>query len=172
MSSRELLLEVRSDSPAATEELGKWLGARLAAGQGISLRGDLGAGKTVFVRGLARGLEVDLPEEVRSPTYLLMVEHGGRIPLLHLDAYFAERGADFLRDGGEAYVNETGVVAVEWADRLGLALPPDFLDVEIRHAGEEARILRFHGDRRRWGVIVTGLAADLHRSADRSRNSG
>ena len=86
---------------------------------------------------MALGLGVDEPDEVRSPTYVLMVEHPGPVPLLHMDAYFAERGADFLADGGEAYLLEGGVLAVEWAERLGFDLPPEFLEVAGTHTVRE-----------------------------------
>jgi tRNA threonylcarbamoyladenosine biosynthesis protein TsaE len=137
--------------------LGRRLGRRLTAGQGVALDGELGAGKTVFTRGIAAGLCVEEPDEVRSPTYVLMVEHPGPIPLLHLDAYFAERSRDFLVDGGEAYLQEGGVLVVEWAGRLDVALPEEFLTVRLRHAGEEAREIEFYGLRNSWETVLDGL---------------
>ncbi|HMQ21935.1 MAG TPA: tRNA (adenosine(37)-N6)-threonylcarbamoyltransferase complex ATPase subunit type 1 TsaE [Planctomycetota bacterium] len=134
-----------TESEEATRDLGRRLGALLEPGDGIVLEGELGAGKTVFVRGLAEGLGVDDPSEVRSPTYLLMIEHEGDKPLLHVDAYFAGRSRDFLADGGEAYLREGFVVAIEWAERLEAAVPAAFHRVRIRHVGElqrEITILR------------------------------
>lgn len=153
----ELLATVTSHSPEETEELGRRLGERLTAGQGVALDGELGAGKTVFTRGIAVGLGVDEPGEVRSPTYVLMVEHPGPIPLLHLDAYFAARSRDFLVDGGEAYLQEGGVLVVEWAGRLDVALPDDFLQVRLRHAGEQTREIEFRGLRNPWKTVLEGL---------------
>lgn len=159
MGTTELLLERHSCGPEATQALGREIGALLQEGEGVALRGELGAGKTVFVRGMAEGLGVEEPSEVRSPTYLLMVEHPGRIPLLHLDAYFAQRGGDFLADGGQAYLEEAGVVAVEWADRLGKEVPGDFLIVELEHRGESERWIRFLGDPELWRERLGPLGA-------------
>ncbi|MCA8970134.1 MAG: tRNA (adenosine(37)-N6)-threonylcarbamoyltransferase complex ATPase subunit type 1 TsaE [Planctomycetes bacterium] len=128
-------------SESETQELGRRLGAELEPGDGVVLEGELGAGKTVFVRGIAEGLGVDDPAEVRSPTYLLMIEHPGPKPLLHMDAYFAARSRDFLADGGEAYARDGFVMAIEWADRLETKVPSQFHRVSLRHTGPESREL-------------------------------
>jgi len=108
----------------ATERFGEELGRRLGPGAVLALVGDLGAGKTCLVRGLARGLGVDDPDAVSSPTYLLAMEHPGPVPLLHLDAYLPAKLQGFLADGGLDYVHDhAGVVAVEWGDRLRAVLP-------------------------------------------------
>ena len=160
MGKHELLLQWFSQSPEETEMLGAALGRRMQIGEGVALRGELGAGKTVFVRGLAIGLEVEEPGEVRSPTYLLMVEHPGPIPLLHLDAYFAKRGNDFLADGGQAYLSEAGVVAVEWAEKLSAQVPEEFLVIELEHRGESERKLRLSGDAERWAQRIGQIAEE------------
>jgi len=161
MVSPEELGAWRTLSPQATFALGEALGRRLVASMGLGLAGELGAGKTVFVQGLASGLRLEAPEEVRSPTWMLMVEHPGPIPLLHMDAYFAARGEEFLADGGQAYLQEGGVLAVEWADRLGIGLPEDFLLVQIDHESAESRQIRMLGAREVWGERVQGLAQGL-----------
>ena len=132
----------RSSSPEVTERIGAALAMRLAPGMLVTLDGDLGAGKTCFVRGLARGLGAD-PSEVSSPTFVL--EHrysapGGGTALVHIDAYrirsphdLASIGWDELMADGEA------VVAVEWPSRIAPALPDHRVEVRIRHAGEDAR---------------------------------
>lgn len=158
MSSSEMLASFEVGSPEETFAVGQRLGRLLRPSSGIGLRGELGAGKTVFVRGVATGLGVDDPEEVQSPTYLLLVEHPGPVPLLHMDAYFAERGADFLADGGEAYLEEGGVLAIEWAEKLGLAVPDDFLIVELEHRTATSRRLTFRGNREPWGPIVAQVS--------------
>ncbi len=118
--------------PAATEALGAALGAHLGPGTTVALLGDLGAGKTTFVRGLARGLRVLDPDGVASPTYLLVVEHDGPVPMLHMDAYLREKLAAFLADGGLDYLAErAGVTVVEWADRIADLLPSDRVEVEL-----------------------------------------
>ena len=128
---------------------------------GLGLAGELGAGKTVFVRGLAHGMQVEAPDEVRSPTWMLMVEHPGPLPLLHMDAYFAGRGEDFLADGGQAYLQEGGVLAVEWADRLPVALPEDFLTIEIEHESPESRRIRMKGQAETWKSRLQDLAQGI-----------
>ncbi len=117
---------------AATAGLGRALGARLRSGQGVALVGDLGAGKTTLARGIAAGLEVDDPGAVTSPTYLIVVEHPGPLPLVHVDAYLPEKTRAFLLDGGVDYLHELGgVVVVEWADRIAELLPTETMWVKL-----------------------------------------
>lgn len=121
-----------ADDPAATERLGAAVGRVLRAGDVVALVGELGAGKTTFVRGLARGLGTHDPEAVASPTYLLVVEHPGATRLLHADAYLPGKLRGFLADGGLDYLlDPTGVVAVEWGDRIRNLLPSGTLWVSI-----------------------------------------
>ena len=101
--------------------------------------GALGSGKTCLARGVARGLGVDHPEAVCSPTYLLVVEHPGPRAMLHLDAYLPDKSRAFLLDGGLDYLNEFhGVVVIEWAERLADLLPEESLWVELHVTGELA----------------------------------
>lgn len=110
-----------SDSTETTECLGEGLSRSLQVGDVVWLLGDLGAGKTAFVRGLARGLGCDTP--VTSPTYTLVQEYKGRLPLLHFDVYRLEGFEDLLDIGWEDYLERGGVCAVEWAQKLE-PLPP------------------------------------------------
>jgi tRNA threonylcarbamoyladenosine biosynthesis protein TsaE len=124
--------------PEATQALGRRLGECLRVGQGLALVGDLGAGKTCLARGVGRGLELDDPDGVCSPTYLLVVEHAGPAPMIHVDAYLPEKTRAFLEDGGLDYLDETpGVIVVEWADRLQDLLPDETLWVTLLPAGGE-----------------------------------
>lgn len=123
---------------AATQACGRWLGARLRPGDVLAVVGDLGAGKTTLARGVGQGLGLDDPDAVSSPTYLLVVEHPGPIPLLHADAYLPGKLAAFLLDGGMDYLAHPAAVAlVEWGDRLRNMLPDNVLWVTIE-AGEGA----------------------------------
>jgi tRNA threonylcarbamoyladenosine biosynthesis protein TsaE len=158
---------VVSQSPAETRSVAARLGARLAAGNLVALRGELGAGKTEFVRGLAQGLGV--PEDaVASPSFALAYEYQGRLTLVHLDLYrLAEASLEFLPDL-EDYLSGPQVTAVEWAERLGNLLPPDYLEVLLIITGEEERqiILTGHGPRaEKLLALVTGKASN-GRTAD------
>jgi tRNA threonylcarbamoyladenosine biosynthesis protein TsaE len=131
---------VETRAAAATEELGARLAQRLAGGELIRLEGDLGAGKTCFVRGLARGLGVRSP--ITSPTYALMAEHAGRLTLRHCDAWMEGRERAFLQDGGAEWLDAGGVAAIEWGSRVADVLPASRLTVELAHAGATRRSIR------------------------------
>ena len=106
-----------SHSPAATEALGERLGGAAQRGAVIALSGDLGAGKTQFVKGLSRGL--GSPARVHSPTFTLVNEYaGGRLRLFHLDLYRLETPAQILSAGIEEFLSPDGVAVIEWAERL------------------------------------------------------
>src|SRR5882724_1073481 len=108
-----------SHSPADTEALGEKLGRTVERGRVIALSGDLGAGKTQFVRGLARGLGI--AARVHSPTFTLVNEYGGgRLKLFHLDLYRLETREQILSAGIEEFLKPAGVAVIEWAERLGV----------------------------------------------------
>jgi tRNA threonylcarbamoyladenosine biosynthesis protein TsaE len=125
-------MEYCSHSEQETEEIGERLGRTLRPGAVLAYRGDLGMGKTAFTRGLARGL--GCPGRVTSPTFTIVNEYEGRIPLFHFDMYRLP-DADALFDiGWEDYLGRGGVCAVEWSERVEEALPEDALLVTIaRH---------------------------------------
>ncbi len=132
-----------SNSPAETEALGEQLAARLSAGTVIAYRGDLGAGKTAFTRGLARGL--GCRELVTSPTYTIVNEYlGGRLPLFHFDMYRLASSDDLWDIGWEDYLDRGGVCAVEWSENVADALE-DPMTVTIEKTGEESRKITIEG---------------------------
>jgi tRNA threonylcarbamoyladenosine biosynthesis protein TsaE len=111
-----------SHSPEDTHALGERVAARVKSGDVLALAGELGAGKTQFVKGLALGLGHDEP--VTSPTFTLIHEYsGGHLPLYHFDFYRAENAAEILRIGFDDYLGENGVLAIEWADKFPQLLP-------------------------------------------------
>ena len=124
-------MEWITNSEQETEQLGQRLGRALKAGTVIAYTGDLGAGKTAFTRGLARGLEI--PERVTSPTFNIVNEYeGGRLPLFHFDMYRLG-GSDELFDiGWEDYLARGGVCAVEWSENVEDALEEDTVRIDIR----------------------------------------
>lgn len=117
----------------ATLRLGRALGRCATAGTVLTLSGDLGAGKTTLVRGLAAGLEV--PGSVSSPTYMLMQLHeGGRLPLSHFDAWMEGREKAFLADGADEFLASDGVAVIEWAERVEEWLPEERIGLKLLHA--------------------------------------
>ncbi len=126
-----------SHSSTATELLGEQIGRALDVPALIALDGDLGAGKTCFVRGLARGLGVR--DNVSSPTYALLQSYAGRLDLHHLDAWMEGRERAFLLDGGLEWVGESGVTVIEWAERVADVLPRPLLSVRIEVTGLDER---------------------------------
>ena len=130
-------------SPTETEALGAALGRILTPGTVIAYRGDLGAGKTAFTRGLARGLGYADP--VTSPTYTIVNEYlGGRLPLFHFDMYRLRSSEDLWDIGWEDYLDRGGVCAVEWSENVEDALE-DALTVTIEKLGDTSRRITIEG---------------------------
>lgn len=146
-----------SPSPEATEQLGAAIAARLTGGETILLAGELGAGKTCFVRGLARGLGI-AAGRVKSPSYAILHVHaGGRMPLLHFDAYFVRDEGEFERNGLTERLEAGAVAVVEWGDRFEKAFAGPVLKLRFAVAGESSRTIEAAG----------GLAARLLPDEDR-----
>ena len=136
-------MEFITTSPAETEKIGAILAETLQPGTVIAYRGDLGAGKTAFTRGLARGLGIGDP--VTSPTYTIVNEYlGGRIPLFHFDMYRLGSADDLFDIGWEDYLERGGVCAVEWSENVEEALESPIL-VTIEKIGEESRKITVTG---------------------------
>ena len=120
-----------TNSPAETEALGQRLAERLQPGDVIAYTGDLGAGKTAFTRGLARGLGIT--ERITSPTFTIVNEYqGGRLPLFHFDMYRLGSSEELYEIGWEDYLARGGVCAVEWSEIVADALEEDCIRVDIR----------------------------------------
>lgn len=137
-------LEWQTESAAETQAFGRLLAERLAPHELIALSGPLGSGKTQLVKGLAAGLGVPEEEPVVSPTFVLVREYVGRLRLYHLDAYRLRDPRELLDLGLEEMLEDDAVVAVEWADRVGAALPPAAWTIELGHVSEHARRLVVH----------------------------
>jgi tRNA threonylcarbamoyladenosine biosynthesis protein TsaE len=138
------LREVRTVDVAETEALAAELAASMRGGEIVLLRGELGSGKTAFVRGLASGLGVD-PGEVASPTFVLLTSHSGRLTLFHADLYRLRGDGDESELGLEELPGSSGVLAVEWAERLGRVPWSNAWNVELRHEGGDVRLVRIEG---------------------------
>ncbi|HEX7899599.1 MAG TPA: tRNA (adenosine(37)-N6)-threonylcarbamoyltransferase complex ATPase subunit type 1 TsaE [Planctomycetota bacterium] len=152
------MTSVESGSPEETEALGRRIGALCVPGTVIALVGDLGAGKTRFVKGLAAGAGFPDGSKVTSPTFSLMNRYEGRIRLAHFDLYRLD--AVDLPSLGFYDALAEGAVVVEWADRAGEALPADHLRISFEVTGEHARRLMI----RAGGPKSRGLADALNLS--------
>ena len=136
-------MEFITNSPAETERVGAALGKILPPGAILAYRGDLGAGKTAFTRGLARGLGCG--EIVTSPTYTIVNEYlTGRLPLFHFDMYRLASSDDLWDIGWEDYLDRGGVCAVEWSENVDDAME-DAIFVTIEKTGEDSRRITVEG---------------------------
>src|SRR5580692_6646938 len=124
---------------AATQEFGRRLGRLLFPGAVIALVGPLGAGKTHLTRAVAEGLDVPDSRLVTSPTFVLIQEYPGRLPIYHFDAYRLSGAAPFADLGVHEYLEGEGVCLIEWADRVEACLPEEHLRICLRVTGETAR---------------------------------
>ena len=141
-----------TNSPAQTEDLAAAWAKLLRPGTVIAFRGDLGAGKTAFTRGLARGLGIADP--VTSPTYTIVNEYlDGRIPLFHFDMYRLHSADDLFDIGWEDYLERGGICAVEWSENVADALENPFV-VTIEKVDETTRKITFEGG---YGCVDLGL---------------
>ena len=143
MRKKEERMEFITNSPAETEKVGAALGKVLTAGSILAYRGDLGAGKTAFTRGLARGLGYGEP--VTSPTYTIVNEYlGGRLPLFHFDMYRLGSSDDLWDIGWEDYLERGGVCAVEWSENVDDAME-NAIYVTIYKTGDDSRRIVIEG---------------------------
>lgn len=128
--------EILSPSCSETEALGKYISGFLYQGSFVGLKGELGAGKTALVRGICAGLKVR--ERVTSPTFVIINEYSGRLPVFHFDVYRLDNESLLEEMGYEEYFYEKkGVVIVEWADKIYSLLPSDYLMVELSFGRDE-----------------------------------
>ena len=136
-------MEFITHSPEETEKIGEALAKSLQPGTILAYRGDLGAGKTAFIRGLARGL--GCKETVTSPTYTIVNEYlGGRLPLFHFDMYRLASSDDLWDIGWEDYLDREGVCAVEWSENVQDAME-NAVTVTIEKLGENTRRITIEG---------------------------
>ena len=141
-------MELLSHSPEDTEDIGARLAEQLEPGAVVAFTGDLGAGKTAFTRGLARGLGI--PDRITSPTFTIVNEYeGGRLPLFHFDMYRLGSADELFDIGWEDYLARGGICAVEWSENIAGALEDGCIRVDIRRGD-------WDGQRR---ITVTGGGA-------------
>jgi len=134
---------IETSSPAETLSLGHKIGTRLKSGDILALSGPLGAGKTTLIQGIAKGLGVE--DYVTSPSFILINEYAGRLPLYHLDLYRLEDKSQIEDLGIEEYFDKAGVVVIEWAEKMGDLLPENLkeINLEIIDINQRKIILNF-----------------------------
>ncbi len=143
--------------PEATRQFGHRLAELLFSNSVVALIGQLGAGKTFLVRAVARGLGVPAEALVTSPTFVLIQEYAGRLPIYHFDVYRLRRPNEFFDLGVGEYFEAGGVSLVEWADRVEGQLPPNHLRIRIHVTGEESRRIELEGRGDRYEALVPAL---------------
>ncbi len=177
MTSRRPVLDVISHSPEQTRHLGQTLGRLAEPGDLYLLHGQIGAGKTTFVQGVARGLGVR--GYVQSPTFTLAAEHQGRqangrpIYLYHLDLYRIESPEDLASFGYEDYLGAPdGVTVVEWPERLGSDLPDEYLLINLEHLSDSKRRIAFVPHGARAERLVDALRSEVSGARRRAAPAG
>jgi tRNA threonylcarbamoyladenosine biosynthesis protein TsaE len=140
MSKKESMPKVSliSNSEEETKLCAHSLAAQLKAGDIVLLKGDLGAGKTTFVKGLAKALKVG-PKKVNSPTFVLMNYYKGKLPIYHFDLYRLEKSKEIDTVDFDEYFYGDGISLIEWPERLGEYKPQHYYLVELKHKGENTR---------------------------------
>lgn len=136
-----------------TQDLAYRLGEIVKANTLITLSGDLGAGKTTFTQGLARGLGID--KKVTSPTFTIMKEYKGRLPLYHIDAYRPENITQDL--GFDEYIESDGVCVIEWANFIEYVLPEELLNIEFTINDDDSRTLKLKAYGERYEEVIAEL---------------
>ncbi|MBI3811582.1 MAG: tRNA (adenosine(37)-N6)-threonylcarbamoyltransferase complex ATPase subunit type 1 TsaE [Nitrospirae bacterium] len=155
-TSKPIKLGWVSRSPEETRAYGERIGRLLTGGEWLALEGKLGAGKTQFIQGLARGLEItDRP--VTSPTFVFVHEFRGRRPFAHVDLFRIEREEDLLDLGILEYLDSPWVVAIEWADKAGRFLPAERLTIRLTHLSETSRTIEIEAAGARAKKILDDL---------------
>jgi tRNA threonylcarbamoyladenosine biosynthesis protein TsaE len=145
-------LDFISHSEAQTRRLGARLGELLDGGEIIALQGELGTGKTRWAQGVGQGLLVS--QHVTSPTFTLVNEYPGRLPLFHIDMYRINQGDEALALGLEDYLYGDGVCLIEWAERISAVLPPDCLWITFHYLDDTKRRITMRADGSRYQQLL------------------
>jgi tRNA threonylcarbamoyladenosine biosynthesis protein TsaE len=152
VSHTKVVLQTRNTS--GTIQIGKSIGSLLLPGDVVALVGELGTGKTQFIKGLAVGVGIGKPTYISSPSFTLINEYKGKIPFYHIDLFRlrAEKEAEDL--GLEEYFQSGGITAIEWADRIPSLLPREMLWIQISYTGENTRSIEILGRGKRYEELL------------------
>jgi len=147
-------LVVSSKNPAQTIRWGKWVGVRLERSDVVALIGELGAGKTTLAQGIADGLGVSKGSYITSPTFTIINEYAGRVPLYHLDFYRIDSPSEVEHLGVEEYLEGDGVALIEWADKIEKFLPREYLMIFLEYIDLSVRRISMQGIGERYQEMV------------------
>lgn len=156
----------QTKSSAETIQIGKNIGSHLLPGDVVALVGELGAGKTQFIKGMATGIGVGNPTYISSPSFTLINEYPGRIPFYHIDLFRLEREKEAEELGLEDYFQGKGIAAIEWADKIPSFLPKEILLIHIAYTGIHTRSLEIIGKGKRYQDLVKELSEFGMRNKD------
>jgi len=157
---REKITIIKTNREEETVSLGRMVGSKLKGGDVVGLIGELGAGKTYLVKGLAEGLGIPEDQYVASPTFTLINEYKGNIMLYHFDLYRIQHEKELEGIGYDEYLYGNGVVVIEWAEKMSRLLPTELLLIEIQREGESKRKFIFTGKGSRYAQLVEEIEED------------
>ena len=152
--------QITTRTPDETKKLGKTIGKWIGHPLVIGLSGDLGSGKTAFVKGLAEGLEVPGEYYITSPTFTLINEYPGRFPLFHIDLYRLDGISDLEDIGLDELLYDQAVIAIEWAKKISHELPAEHLALKFEITGDDYRTISLIGYRHNLDNLIKALELD------------
>ncbi len=161
MTERETKLILKSTSADKTIKLGEAIGSLLSAGDVVVLIGELGAGKTTLVKGIARGIGVEDKRVVKSPTFSLVNKYEGYVPVYHFDAYRLEDTREMLDIGSDEILFGDGVSIIEWGDKVAGCLPEEYLRITLAAISENERNIEIYGYGDRYGEIINRIKSEV-----------
>jgi len=144
----------QTKSPSETIRIGKNIGSVLLPGDVVALVGELGTGKTQFIKGLAAGVGVGKPTYISSPSFTLINEYAGKVPFYHIDLFRLKSEKEAEELGLEEYFQGGGITAIEWADKIPSLLPQEILWIHIRYTGEHTRSFEIIGKGKRYEELI------------------
>ncbi|MFB3884215.1 MAG: tRNA (adenosine(37)-N6)-threonylcarbamoyltransferase complex ATPase subunit type 1 TsaE [Thermodesulfobacteriota bacterium] len=145
---------LHSKSASETIRIGKYIGGLLLPGDVVALSGELGTGKTQFIKGLAAGLGIRKSAKIMSPSFTLIHEYVGKVRFYHIDLYRLESEKEAEELGLEEYFQAGGITAIEWADRIPSLLPQEVFWISIRYTGEHTRSFEMIGKGKRYVELL------------------
>lgn len=149
---------LQTKSTSETIRIGKRIGSLLLTGDIVAFVGELGTGKTQFIKGLAAGVGVENTKYISSPSFTLINEYRGKTPFYHIDLYRLKAEEEAEELGLEEYVGGEGITAIEWADRIPSLLPRELLWIQIRYTGKQTRSIEIFGQGDRYAELLKSCA--------------